>query len=81
MVRLASVFAVALFALTGCGASQKATTTAVTPCDYSTPPGEMQMTYEGKTDAANAPKGDVATSYRPNAQERPTKGAVHAAVN
>ncbi len=82
MVRLASVLAVALVsfaALAGCGASQKTTATAA-PCDYSAPPGELQMTYETK-ETATPQRGDVASSYRPNAQERPKQGAVHAAVN
>jgi hypothetical protein len=85
MVRivLASLLVVSVAAITGCGtstvavpASNVATRTLTAPPP---PPGETTFSFDDAREEKQR-SDDSALSFRPNAQERPTRGAVHAAI-
>jgi hypothetical protein len=84
-VSLLSIVIAGLSILSGCGshAAKQAATPAAETTTYSgeappPPGGDMQFSFEGPAEKA-APRGNQAASFRPNAQERPKTGAVHAA--
>ncbi len=82
---LLSVVIASLSTVVGCGAhAPKQTATPTSAATYSaldcTPPpgGDMQFSFDDAPKAA-ARSNTAATSFRPNVQERPTRGAIHAA--
>jgi hypothetical protein len=81
---LISIAIVSLSSAVGCSAPTAKQTATPAPMTYATvdcpppPGGDIQFTFEA------APKATTQTSsatisYRPNVQERPSRGAVHAA--
>lgn len=91
---LASVLLTSLTALVGCGASAKSSTMVTSaPIERTRvatteppppPPGSMDMSFsfggEPSAPTTERARGEVkAISCRPNVQEKPTHGAVHAA--
>ena len=88
-----SVIVASLSTIVGCGASatrHSATPASVNVADVRdeacwTPPEEVAMhiqesTKEPEAASASAEKARLEGSYRPNRQERPVAGAVHAAT-
>jgi len=84
-----SLVVASLSTVVGCGASatrQSATPSTTIACDESawTPPDEMAISIAAKPAVAAAPSHDaeakLKSSYRPNRNDRPTRGAVHAAT-
>ena len=82
-----SILVVSLSALTGCGASSSASKASAVPSSAAAPapmsanalmPGETEFSFDGN-DKGSEPRSEQATSFRPNQQERPTHGAIHAA--
>jgi len=81
-----SLVVASLSTIVGCGASTGATRIAASPAEATqdecwTPPGEVAMSF-AQSKAAPTPTTDKAAvgSYRPNRNDRPTTGAVHAAA-
>jgi hypothetical protein len=80
-----SFIVAALSSFAGCAANRPA---AAPVCDESwNPPGELKMSFRDseKKPGTAAPTTEtqterMKTSYRPNANDRPTRGAVHAAT-
>jgi len=88
-----SVIVASLSTIVGCGASSSATRFTATPASVNvaevrdeacwTPPEEMAMQIkEAKAPEAapQSPQERLKGSYRPNRQDRPASGAVHAAT-
>jgi hypothetical protein len=79
-----SVVIAAISALVGCGAHGPKQASSAPATTYSTvdcpppPGGDMQFNFEGAPEKS-ASRSNQATSMRPNQQERPKSGAVHAA--
>lgn len=75
---------VGAFALTGCGASathvKPETAQATTEVRSAQIPGEVEFSF-GDSRATKSHEDVGALPFRPNTQERPSKGAVHAATN
>jgi hypothetical protein len=83
-VALLSIAIVSLLSVVGCSAPAAKQTATPTPMTYATvdcpppPGGDMVFNFEGAPKATTqANSGTI--SYRPNVQERPSRGAVHAA--
>ena len=80
-----SVVIAGISALVGCGAhspKQASTAPAATYTGVDCPPppgGDMQFNFEGAPEKAATRSNHAAASMRPNQQERPKSGAVHAA--
>ena len=86
-----SVLVASLSTIVACGASGSATGPSATPASASvadahdeaswTPPGEMSMTIADAKEAPPAPhRAAKGHPFRPNRNDRPTTGAVHAAT-
>jgi hypothetical protein len=68
----------------GCSAPAAKQTTTPAAMTYSAdcpppPGGETQFTFEDAPKGETTKSNNAAASYRPNVQERPSRGAVHAA--
>ena len=84
-----SIIVASLSTVVGCGASANAARYTATPASVNvaeardeacwTPPEEVAMHIEETKEPEAAPK-HLEISYRPNRQERPASGAVHAAT-
>jgi hypothetical protein len=92
MIRFTSLalFLVTLASLTGCAASSRHSKQTASPTsnvasdtvrDESmwSPPEETTIVSTGAEKPATSERSENATSFRPNTQRRPTRGAVHAA--
>lgn len=89
LVLLSLIVAASLSTIVGCGSTSQGARSPDTRDEACwTPPGEpgeiaMSIKDAPKASAANTTPSEgekMKTSYRPNRQERPTSGAVHAAT-
>lgn len=86
-----SLVVASLSTIVGCGASTGATRQTASPASVNvaeatqdecwTPPGEVAMSFaQSKAPATPTTDKAAVSSYRPNRNDRPTTGAVHAAA-
>lgn len=83
-----SVIVASLSTIVGCGASARSTRTTATPMNVAdsrdesawAAPEEVAMSINDATPAATPARERLKESFRPNRQDRPTRGAVHAAT-
>lgn len=83
-----SLIVASLSTVVGCGASGPSAPSAATPSNVAdardesiwTAPEEVVMSINDSKDAAPSLRDQAQGSFRPNRQDRPSRGAIHAAT-